>query len=512
RQNIVNANSYMELNSSNLTTTTPVVAAPVFRIGTWDGTPLGFSNADKITIMHPTDVRMIPWAADSSGLTNFTVGVDPDSSFPMAEWHTQNGAAPFVDTDNRITFTLTSAQAATLQSLRIGVTRMQQGRPNINVNGSWSSSVQSQSSQPSSRGLTTGNWRGNNSVYIFNIPSGTLHSGTNTIDISCASGSTGTLYSGYHIYDAIDLVNTSSLTNASVLKTITLTPSNPTVLTNAQQQFTATAKDQFGAVIPANFAWSDINGVVDGTGLYTAPGATGSDTVTATSGTVSGSTNVTIAPPLQVNSASFGYLTQQAVIITFNKDVDTTKLSNAFTLVNLTTNTPVPAASIHLSYANKTGTFTFTTQLADGNYRATIPASATLTAGGEHLPSDLQLNFFTLRGDANDDAKVDVGDLGPLSTNYGIVTSGATWAQGDFNYDGKVDVADLGALASNYGKALATGSSDATAASTAAPASVFANTSILSATPKQMIAAPQASVAASIFSDTNQRLRGVGLE
>jgi hypothetical protein len=52
--------------------------------------------------------------------------------------------------------------------------------------------------------------------------------------------------------------------------------------------------------------------------------------------------------------------------------------------------------------------------------------------------------------DANDDGKVDVGDLGILAANYGLM-SDATWAKGDFNGDGKVDVGDLGILAANYG-------------------------------------------------------------
>src|SRR2546423_5602595 len=64
---------------------------------------------------------------------------------------------------------------------------------------------------------------------------------------------------------------------------------------------------------------------------------------------------------------------------------------------------------------------------------------------------------YTLKGDTNVDATVDVGDLGALATFYGV-TTGAIWSQGDFNYDGMVDVGDLGALATNYGQSLATGS------------------------------------------------------
>ncbi len=53
-------------------------------------------------------------------------------------------------------------------------------------------------------------------------------------------------------------------------------------------------------------------------------------------------------------------------------------------------------------------------------------------------------------GDANNDGKVNVSDLGILATNYGM-TGGATWEKGDFNNDQKVNVSDLGILATNYG-------------------------------------------------------------
>ncbi len=53
-------------------------------------------------------------------------------------------------------------------------------------------------------------------------------------------------------------------------------------------------------------------------------------------------------------------------------------------------------------------------------------------------------------GDANGDGIVNVGDLGILASNYGLL-EGATRAMGDFNKDGMVDVADLGILAAKYG-------------------------------------------------------------
>lgn len=61
-----------------------------------------------------------------------------------------------------------------------------------------------------------------------------------------------------------------------------------------------------------------------------------------------------------------------------------------------------------------------------------------------------------VRGDANDDRMVDVGDLGILAANYNHnlkaegIDSPLWRSFGDFNGDGIVDVGDLGILAANY--------------------------------------------------------------
>jgi hypothetical protein len=141
-----------------------------------------------------------------------------------------------------------------------------------------------------------GNWRGNNWLYTYSISTSALHAGTNTIDIQVASGSSSTsaFLQPWFIYDAIDLVTTSSLTNAPKVTTISVSPLNPMLPTSTQQVFTATAHDQFGNLTPANFTWSATRGVVDGAGLYTAPGSVGSDMVTAASGAIGGNTTINV--------------------------------------------------------------------------------------------------------------------------------------------------------------------------------------------------------------------------
>jgi hypothetical protein len=89
-----------------------------------------------------------------------------------------------------------------------------------------------------------------------------------------------------------------------VLTTITVSPATATVLDGAKQPFAAEAFDQFGtplATQPA-FAWSVSGlGSITLTGVYTAPtSGTGSATVKAASGGVTGTAAVTVAAPLDV--------------------------------------------------------------------------------------------------------------------------------------------------------------------------------------------------------------------
>ena len=93
------------------------------------------------------------------------------------------------------------------------------------------------------------------------------------------------------------------MTVNQTLTTITVSPASVTLNENQTQQFTATAKDQFGTALVTQpvFTWAKASGVgsIDASGLYTAPAATGSASITATSGLVVGSAAVTVssAPP-----------------------------------------------------------------------------------------------------------------------------------------------------------------------------------------------------------------------
>jgi rhamnogalacturonan endolyase len=153
-------------------------ASPVFRIGTWTGAPTNFKNWANLTSMHPSDTRMASW-----GPVTYTVGSSAVSDFPAYQWKAINNPTT-------VRFTLSSSQVAA-RTVRIGITAAYaSGRPQITVN-SWTSAAPAASSQPNSRSLTIGTYRGNNALYTYNVPASAFVAGTNTMTITVISGSAG---------------------------------------------------------------------------------------------------------------------------------------------------------------------------------------------------------------------------------------------------------------------------------------------------------------------------------
>ena len=169
-------------------------ASPIFRIGTWDGTPSGFLNWANLTSMHPSDARMASW-----GPITYTVGSSSAGSFPAYQFKAANNPST-------VRFTLSSGQIAA-RTVRIGITAAYAGgRPQITVNN-WTSPGPAASSQPSSRSLTIGTYRGNNALYTYNVPASAFVTGANTMTINVISGS-GTLsewLSPAFSYDCVEM-------------------------------------------------------------------------------------------------------------------------------------------------------------------------------------------------------------------------------------------------------------------------------------------------------------------
>ncbi|KAI5804308.1 putative rhamnogalacturonate lyase A [Geopyxis carbonaria] len=168
--------------TANIANGEVVPASVVFRLGTRDGSPSGFKNAANQLLMHPSDSRMSAWAAST-----FTVGSSSTADFPMAQIKTVNDPTT-------IAFTLTSSQASSARTLRISTTlSFAGGRPSVVVN-SYSPATPAAPVKIDSRGFTRGAYRGYGEVYEFAIPASAFVTGSNTIAISVASGSSGTTF------------------------------------------------------------------------------------------------------------------------------------------------------------------------------------------------------------------------------------------------------------------------------------------------------------------------------
>jgi rhamnogalacturonan endolyase len=206
---------------------------PIWSIGTWDGTPNEFLNEPALHTQHPSDSRLAPWANVS-----FVIGTNTDADWPTAQWKDVNN-------DNQIVFTLTPDQAGVANTLRIGITdAFAGGRPYVTVNAGqpyqWTSALPPPSSQPNSRSITRGTYRGNNWTFTYNIPVSKLVAGTNTIDIHVNSGTSGTGFlSPAVVYDAIDLAPTSTFSGAA-----------PGRSRNSSDAATASASPQRGSLVP----------------------------------------------------------------------------------------------------------------------------------------------------------------------------------------------------------------------------------------------------------------------
>ncbi|MEU8653444.1 rhamnogalacturonan lyase B N-terminal domain-containing protein [Streptomyces sp. NPDC048737] len=196
----VSAGSTTTLNSIAIPATNdPGNASAVWRINEWTGSPAGFKNADLMTYAHPSDVRAAPWTG------NVVVGSGSETSaFPCYIWKDVNSGL-------LVYFRLTAAQAAAAHTLRIGVTTAYaNGRPQVVVNDTWTSAVPSPPTQPNTRSLTNGSYRGNNHTFTYNVPASAWRTDTGQynvlrINVVSGSGTTGFLSAGT-AFDAIDLL------------------------------------------------------------------------------------------------------------------------------------------------------------------------------------------------------------------------------------------------------------------------------------------------------------------
>jgi hypothetical protein len=133
-------------------------------------------------------------------------------------------------------------------------------------------------------------------AFTWSVSGGGTISGSGLFSATTAGGPfTVTASSG-----SVNGTASVTVTAPPVLTTITVSPASPSVQVGATQQFSAVGKDQFGINLspqPA-FTWSvSGGGTISGSGLFTSTTVGGPFTVTASSGSVSGTASVTVTAP-----------------------------------------------------------------------------------------------------------------------------------------------------------------------------------------------------------------------
>ncbi len=157
---------------------------------------------------------------------------------------------------------------------------------------------------------------GSDLVYTWaatTVPNGVKAPTFSVNGTGAALNTTATFYSAGNYAFTVTVVSSLNLTVTSkvtltvnqTLTTIKTTPATASVYVGAALQFSAAGYDQFGTLLPTQptFTWGSTVGQITAGGLLTAPSSPTSGAVTATNGSVSGQTNVTVLPLPTINAA-----------------------------------------------------------------------------------------------------------------------------------------------------------------------------------------------------------------
>jgi hypothetical protein len=174
------------------------------------------------------------------------------------------------------------------------------------------------------------------------------------------------------IEDSGGLTTTSSVTVTvnQTPATISVSPPTPSVTAGTTQQFSAAVYDQFGALIASpSLTWSVASGIgsISTSGLYTAPGSTGSATIKAVAGSVDSTAAVTITAanlnPTVVTPATAGTspVTGNTTVLSVlgNDPAGAAGLTYIWTSTSTPANAPAPTFTLNGSNAAKTTTAQF---------------------------------------------------------------------------------------------------------------------------------------------------------
>ena len=184
-----------------------------------------------------------------------------------------------------------------------------------------------------------------------------------------------------------------------VLTSITVSPASASVQTGKTQQFTATGKDQFGQPLSPQptFTWSVTGGGnISASGLFTAGSTAGGPfTVTASSGSVSGTASVTVTsmpPDFSLSVSPTAQSVRRGGTATYTVTITPSNGFNGSVTLSLSgqpsgstvTFTPNPATgmstlTIRTRSATSRQTYTLTTKGVSGSLSHSTSASFTVT-------------------------------------------------------------------------------------------------------------------------------------
>lgn len=279
----------------------------------------------------------------------------------------------------------------------------------------------STSASPSAGGTTTGDGSFTNGANVTVIA--TANSGY-TFTNWTEGGTVVSTLSSYQFTVTSDrtlVANFVPSTPASTVTSVSVSPSTASINAGGTQQFAATVN---GTGSPSqSVTWSANGGSVNSSGLYTAPGTTGSYTVTATSiqdGTKSGSASVTVTT------------VPAPVINAFTATPAAFQPGGSVTLAWSVTGT-VTSLSINGGVGDVTGQTSKSVSPT-----GTSDITFTLTASNAGVQTTRSVVVAYRPKDISGDGATDVIDLARLAQAYGLTT-----AAGDLNGDGIVDDNDL---------------------------------------------------------------------
>jgi Ice-binding-like len=235
---------------------------------------------------------------------------------------------------------------------------------------------------------------------------------------------------------------------AGALTSITVTPGPSTLAIGGTQQFVATGKDASGNVIALTPTWTVAasGGTVNSTGMFTAGNTVGSfvNTVTATSGTISGTATVNVtggaiaSMVISPNPATMSTgATQQFTAVGKDAGGNTVAVTPTWSIVNV--GGTINATTGLFTAGAFTGTFTNTVKATSGTLSAsatvvvTQPAGALVTIAVTPNPATLNPNAtqqFTAVGKDGNGTVVAITPVWSVVNGGGTINSGGLFTAG----------------------------------------------------------------------------------